>query len=929
MIEKQQIYEKSNQGLDIILHYYPQAQTCLEGTKKFFKIREESTASSSIKKVGEVWRVTDFGESDRSMSPIDVAMKEEGCNFSETMHILAQRYGVSGSSINRDNRPVIRKRAADKDETGEAFTWEEKEPSEKELKVLGPLVTANQMNKYGYKALKSYTRTKDGFTTTIESTDNYPIFMRVCKTSSGEFYKIYQPLNQDKGYRFFYVGEKPRDYINGLHELQLAYAEYKKNMSEGDPEKLPEAVICSGERDALNVLSLGYLPLWFNSETYELKWSEYNTIANYVMKIYNIPDLDETGVRKGVELGMKYREIYTVWLPERIRNFRDERGKPKKDFRDYMTLYPEKSGFESLLRVSMPFRFWEHIRTKQGVKIEINTIYLLNFLYYSGFSTVQDPKDPDGYSFVREVKGVVTPVLPIDIVRFIREYAEKERLSLDIQNLILNSGRVSPAVLKNLKPREFDFTAHGPDFQYLFFENETWRIEKSGVSVSRGLPPGVYVREEKVIQKKVKRVDPAFRITKNEAGEWDIDILNKESKYFCYLINTSRIYWQKELETEAGKLQDPERYRRENKFEIAGSLLSDAEISEQKLHLINKIFAIGYLMHRHKWAYSAWCVLALDDKMDINKKANGGTGKSFFFEALEDVLKISRIDGKRTNPTESKHMYERVTDGTDYVFFDDVEKGFSLKPLFNDITAGLIVNVKNIQSYELSYEKSPKITVASNYVLTDIEPSDERRLLFTSFSDYYHSATEDNGFKESRTIFDDFGMQLFKGLYPDEERNIDYNFWADCLAFFLSVSESGVKINPPRGNIRQRTLNASISESFRDWADVFFSPRSENLDSFLIRNSVFADFIAYSGLKTCSAAYFAKQLKAYVQLSKVIEALNPPHIDGVREDGRIIRRVDGKVYECFYLKTYDKTENKEDTQENTQADLFIQTEKPL
>lgn len=103
-------------------------------------------------------------------------------------------------------------------------------------------------------------------------------------TPEVKFYKIYEPLNPDKQWRFSYTpeGVKPKDYINGLSELKALYREFnsreeaafKKNPANAEKpykeQKLQEAFICSGERDALCVKSLGFSPIWFNSETYKL-----------------------------------------------------------------------------------------------------------------------------------------------------------------------------------------------------------------------------------------------------------------------------------------------------------------------------------------------------------------------------------------------------------------------------------------------------------------------------------------------------------------------------------------------------------------------------------------------------------------------------------------------------------------------------------
>jgi len=48
-IDQNEILIATRGGLDIILYYYPQAEKCLSTSKKKFKIRNEKTASATIK----------------------------------------------------------------------------------------------------------------------------------------------------------------------------------------------------------------------------------------------------------------------------------------------------------------------------------------------------------------------------------------------------------------------------------------------------------------------------------------------------------------------------------------------------------------------------------------------------------------------------------------------------------------------------------------------------------------------------------------------------------------------------------------------------------------------------------------------------------------------------------------------------------------
>ncbi len=99
-----------------------------------------------------------------------------------------------------------------------------------------------------------------------------------------------------------------------------------------------------------------------------------------------------------------------------------------------------------------------------------------------------------------------------------------------------------------------------------------------------------------------------------------VDVLEHKSCFFSYLINTSRVHWRKELRLPGRNkgVTEADRYRHEHKFDIAGPLLSSEEIQEQKLNLLNKIYAIGYNLHRYKspsrvGAFMQWIIKIGED----------------------------------------------------------------------------------------------------------------------------------------------------------------------------------------------------------------------------------------------------------------------------------------------------------------------------
>lgn len=915
MIKPEDIYNRTDSGLDIILYYYPQALMAVE-KKENFKIRNESTASASIKKIKNVWKVTDFGDDAVSRSPIDVVMYEEVCTFSEAIYKLADRYGISNRLKAEINKPIFEHRTANDDEKEDEFRFKVNEKfTDEELKIWGPRVKAEHLEKYKYYSLKWYSRTKDHKTTVIKSNEHYPIFMRECET----FRKIYQPLNVDKSRRFFYVGTKPAEYINGLAELEKAYLEYeeiqfkkiqekKENDTSNDKEKnklkkLDEVIICSGERDAINAASFGYYPIWFNSETYRLSESEYKKITRCVEKIYNIPDIDTTGLKKGIELGMLYIDIYTVWLPQWLSSYKDMRGKPRKDFRDYVELRSKVQDVNNLLKVAMPMRYWEGKYTKEGFRYEINTEYAYHFLNCNGFGNIENKNVKTGHMFVWMKNNIVKEIKPKDIRIFLKRFLEERYFEVEIRNLVNNTTRLNESSLENLKELKIDFTDFDREKQYFFFENKTWEVTANDVKEYRPLDVDRYVWDDELIKHKVKREKKCFDITFNEE-DIDIKVEHTNSKYFSFLINASRVYWREEFENRINEHPEGfEDYFSKHRFDISGSLLNEEEIEEQKLHLINKIFTIGYLLHRYKDPHRAWCIFAMDNKLGELGDSNGRSGKSFAYKALRKFMKSVTLSGRNPKLTENPHIYDRINEYTDLVIVDDSHEFLDFNFFFDVVTGDMPVNPKNNQSYEIPFEKAPKFVITSNYTLRKIDPSTEGRILYSVFSDYYHQSTDENNYRETRSIFDDFGKNLQMDDYAEEEWNADFNFFADCCKFYLStITKVDIKIQPPMGNVLNRNLMTQMGDVFHEWAIIYFSLDSHNVDCMLSKDEAFKNFQEKTNVSKWTMHRFTKSLKAFCRRhSEYIITLDPDELKN--SQGRIIRKEGKESKEMCFIQT--------------------------
>lgn len=948
MIRIDKLYGATNQGLDIILHYYPQAREVV-GTKNKFRVRPQDKTPSAclylcpLKDGGEVWKVTDFGDEGHAESPLDICMKVEGIERPyEAVLKLAAMFDVRDELDRSVNKPEIKHRAATADEKdGTRIFSLMAEIPEGHLKVLGPRVTRDDVEALHWYEAEYVGWVKNREVTLKYSTENYPIFMRECvvEEASGakaevKFYKIYEPLNPDKGFRFSYhpAGGKPKEYINGLHELKRLWrkmnaeaeaAFYNDPANDGKPyreQKLKEAFICSGERDSLCCHSMGYSPLWFNSETYRLSEAEYKEVMKYVEVLYNIPDLDSTGVRKGEELALRFIDIHTMWLPQYLTTYRDNRGRPRKDLRDWMELRDRRSDFAGLMALAMPAKFWtERVNRKTGaVSYDIDTECLYNFLRLNGFYTLHDDNIKES-RYIHVDGNIVREVKAKDLRRFISEWAEQRCLPRPVRNLIHNSPRLSDSALDNLREVELDFTNYTPTTQLFFFPGKTIEATPTGLVEHAG-GDGLerYVWQENVLEHRVHLLPPMFEVERSvtPSGETRFGVKVKDSEsspLFGYVINTSRTYWRKELEYNFADRDaaEAEAYRREHKFCIDGEGLTDDERREQEQNLVSKLFAIGYMLHHYKSPSRAWAPMAMDNKIGEDGECNGRSGKSFLFKALSLFMKTVKLSGRNAKLMDNPHVFDQVTQHTDFVLVDDCDRHLGTEQFYDLITSDMTVNPKNNQSYTIPFELSPKFGFTTNYVPRDFDASTEARLLYLVFSDYYHQRTESNDYLETRSIRDDFGRDLISSSYSEADWNADINFFMQCTQFYLSLCTESIKPMPPMGNILKRKFKADMGTNFEEWANVYFSEEGDHLDTFIVRREAYEAFIddAKVNKNFYTMNKFTKALRSFAALCPYVYDYNPADLQN--SQGRISRRIDGKSEDMIYLRSTKSAANRE------------------
>lgn len=963
----QDIYRQTNGGLDVILRYYPQAQEYLDNRRKKFRIRDEKTPSCVLTEHDGEWYVKDFGSSERAMSAIDIVMLEDRVDFPRALQRIAEMMGIQKND--KTWKPAsarYERRDATEDDTEGVCTWVKKDWETHEFKAIfaqniwkylskkGLKKDEKPTDENGYKhakllcekynlgSLQSYSLVskdkKQGdklVVHTFFATEEYPILMY----DEGDWQKFYKPKESQKEFRFFSTGRKPDDYMFGLYQLNKAQADLQGSDDHDDEggsrkreKKVPEVIICTGGSDALNVAAMGYAVVWFNSET--VNWrSEYMArLSGKADRVYNLPDIDATGLKVATQWALETLDLHTIYLPESLREKRDLRGNSCKDVRDYFRFYKEYD-FKNLLTLAYPMKFWdEEVKRKDGevvvkfglplMEYKPNNELIYNFLYRQGFGIMEMPTFKTGETLVN-VSGHVVKKIEFSVInRYVKEFLRSRHQGVDLLNAFHRSPNFSQSSLQNLGYIQLPFEDTSRHDQYMFFQNVIWRITKNGIEESKPADCDRYVWAEEVIPHDVKRLDDSFRIFMNPAtGKWDITIYNKDCLFLRFLINTSRIHWRKELEDELDKkpLEFRKEYLSQYQWAVDGPLLSDDEIQEQKQHLISKIISYGYYIHRYKDAASPLCVWALDYAVENTDDSNGGSGKSIYFKSLTALMKHHFLNGRDKNLTRNPHMMEGVDEHTDLVWMDDADKYLDLALFYPMITGPMTVNPKGTAGYTIDFEKSAKLGVTSNFPPSKNDKTTRRRLWYIAFSDYYHK--NPNGeYRQERVPLGEFGKTLFTEFDEGE-----WNAFLNTAALACQNWMLHGQVEPPMEQVMANQYRSQMGETFHSWADLYFEEQSGRLDSMVPRYLAFETY-KREGQGQISPQGFLGKLQAWCYYHGYV--LNPPEAI-TNKDGRISKWMEKMIFQGGEWRDTGKKESVECMYIQTDPELPINAELPV
>lgn len=893
------VLDATRAGLFIITDCCPAAAKVVNNTKKAFRLRsDERTPSAYLyppKDSGDCWHVKDYGMADGEgyFSPIDIYMREHGyvkSQFSLAIHELAERYGVEETLQKSVNKPDIEQRTALPEEVGQPPVVACRDGfTEEELRTWGPCVKPEHLTELGWQAVVSVQSTKDGKTTIKKSTPTYPIFVQNCaytnaNGTSGSFQKLYEPKNYDKRFRFSSIGEKPSDYVFGLNALR------SKFMSNNE-EKIDAVILVSGGSDAVNCLSMGFQPVWLNSETANLSETTFRTLQSYAKRVILIADNDETGRETARRLALRFPQLYTVWFTaEDMGGLHDSRHGLCKDLKDYIMLHHSKRDMEKLVKRAKKSHYADYQTDKNGKgSYTISETALTYFLWLNGYSQIKDVNDPKP-QYIYEKNGIVSHVKAKDIHNFLKEWCEHEGVSELLQNTLMKSCRtmITDSTGHLTMRDDMDFSSATPTSQTVYFNNSKVTVTADSINHQpySAYTGGRYVWEESVVKHTYRKLKPQFTWEKDEEGRYIITFAeDAPSKLARVVRNMARLHWRKQDEL--------------------GLQLTEEEVAEEMQALVVIMLMIGYLLHRHKSPSAAYAALLLDYAIGNSpKERNGRSGKTFLLKAVGALLKMEYIDmsnlAKKSN---QQFGFSGVKESTGLIIVDECPENFAFNELYAKISDDMEVERKGKDPVVIPFSKAPKFGIATNHTLKDHSPSTEGRFAPVVVADYYHVKTQLNDYRETRKISDEFHQNLLDLEYAETDWQADIHFMLECLQMFLSLPVADRRQMPPIKNIEQRELQAAISDGFRQWADEVLGEGSEYLDK-PVKADLLLGLYKQETNSPISPKGFTEQLMKWCKYASHIACFNPASKTNQKADGdRWYQYENGKKVKFYYIQT--------------------------
>lgn len=537
----------------------------------------------------------------------------------------------------------------------------------------------------------------------------------------------------------------------------------------------------------------------FNDFGIQNSLAEHIFLTNYQTSDFTATEIKTTiksAYSKSANFGTKFYED-----EDKVNNVRMKlkRGVSKKEIQaeledDDVSPSVASKAIATLDEANKVYQFWS--KNEKGV-VKIIPIFFKEFLEDNGFGKF-NPTGSKNFVFVKVTNNLIDHTSDNEIKDFVLKYL----LKLDdysIYNYFAESTRYfRDEFLTLLDSPDIHFIEDDKYNAYLYYNNGAVQVKHGEVKIIDYIDLGGYVWKDHVIDRDFNLCD------------------SKECDYQKFIHNIS------------------------NKDELIVESFRST---------------IGYLLHAWKnLSYSP--AVILNDEV-ISDNPEGGTGKGLFMNALGHMKKLVVIDGKSFN-FEKSFAYQLVSADTQILCFDDVKKHFDFERLFSLVTEGLTLEKKNKDAIKIPFEKSPKVSITTNYAINGEGSSFERRKWELELSQYYT-----NGM----TPLIDLGKLMF-GEWDDDEWCSFDNYMIECLQIYM-------KKGLVKANFKNQKLKAFMVSTNSDFAYWCGLSGDKQVNGMLAKgrkqyvNYLFLDFLEVCpdakrfGSRPISNTKFGKYLKSY------------------------------------------------------------------
>ncbi|WP_281542392.1 hypothetical protein [Maribacter aestuarii] len=250
-------------------------------------------------------------------------------------------------------------------------------------------------------------------------------------------------------------------------------------------------------------------------------------------------------------------------------------------------------------------------------------------------------------------------------------------------------------------------------------------------------------------------IDKIVIIKRNKIKVQSYSKFNKGSKY----ILSKKIIQRNYIKAD-NKIADFERF------------LSFA--TNDKEHLLSVVCTLGYLISSYKNPSIANAVIITDILSQVRNEAFGRSGKGLLIKALSYMIMVVEYNGKVTDLTNDKFVFQNVDIATALIVLQDVTKGFLFESLFSTLTDNMSIERKHRNKISIPFFQSPKVALTTNYTI----PQDT-----DSFKDRKHLLTLNNFFNAQNKPEKHFKKLLFEWNVIEWAR-FDA-FMIKCVQMFL------------------------------------------------------------------------------------------------------------------------------------------------